>query len=211
MKIPNAIGGLVAAGMMICTSSAMATPMFFTDRISFQAASAGLSFESFETPFSGASNAFSGFTLSETGGTNNVVQYPANTGLGVTHGNASVTDGTGSAWFDDNGSSIANFIFDNPTGAFGVDVTVGANSTITVMANGVNTAIALTALQPQFIGLVDAMSTFLTVTMSPSGGPNIAFDAVEFGQATSVPEPGALALLSLGLAGLSLMRRRKAA
>ena len=60
--------------LIVWCNSAAATPVYFTDRVAFDAATGGgLSFESFETPFaSTATVAFSGFSVSETGGNNQV-------------------------------------------------------------------------------------------------------------------------------------------
>lgn len=65
-----------------------------------------------------------------------------------------------------------------------------------------------------YFGFYDTTDTYTSVTFNnPTGGSDFyAFDNMSIGsqqQVTPVSEPGALALLGLGLAGLSLGRRRK--
>lgn len=64
----------------------------------------------------------------------------------------------------------------------------------------------------QAFDLLDAVGRYARVNfLSAHQGPNINVGEIAFGStATSVPEPGTLALFGFGLAGIGFMRRRRA-
>ena len=189
--------------------SANATPIFFSDRASFDASTGGsLSFESFESDFAVTPTiAFAGFTVSETGGVNALAQlrnFP-----GAVDG--AITDGTGAIGYDDNGSSIGSFFsFTSLVNAIGLDIATSQASIITI-GGSVSDTISLAAGTPSFWGVID-MAGITSLTFNFSRSPIVGFDAVSFGQTNaSVPEPATLALMGLGLAGLGFSLKRKAA
>lgn len=213
----------LSSALVLCSLalSSWASPVYFTDRSAFQASAGSLTLESFEGAFQGgAILTYSDFQVSETGGTDtggidNAVTCP--TTCIPTLSNA-LTDGLKYIWFDDNDNSIASFF--NFTGgsafAFGLDLTSSSSSSLTFGGGTVSDTLALGANVPSFWGVVDT-SGFSSITISPSGGPNIAFDNVEYRldqiitePPTGVPVPGSIFLIGLGLAGLGWRRYKNA-
>ncbi len=199
----NISGKHVIGGMLLlAATSASALPTYYNNRAAFQAAVTGpLSLESFEGPGQlGATHTYTDFQVSETGGTNFITNYLANSLLNP------VTEGTNAIWFDDNGNSVGTFF--NFTGgsvfAIGLDITVNETSTVSIGGSNINASVLLAANQPQFWGVIDT-SGITTITFSPNNEPNIGFDYVQY-QLETVPEPATLALMGLGLAGLRFRR-----
>jgi hypothetical protein len=188
---------VVTAAIAIVAGNAMGAPTFFTNRSAFNAAAGGgLNFEGFEGSWNdtvAGTAVFSGFSLSETGGTNNLFHATEAGG-----GSFSVTEGIDSPWYDDNGSSIGSFFSFGgaPVRAFGLDITFargnGSLTTSTVTIGGsVNSSINLVANVHQFWGVIDPAG-LSSISFNASGNGFVGFDAVAFG---AVPEPAGMALL----------------
>jgi hypothetical protein len=202
----KSVAALVVVVMLaVWCCSATAAPVFFTDRATFDAATGGgLSFESFENPWStSATVVFSGFSVSELNG-NNQIHYQ---GISSTYISA-VTDGSGACVYQDNGNSIGMFFaFNNPTYAIGMDITVNPVNTLVIdIGGGVTDTLAFsTNNSPKFWGVIsDSVIDTITFDGVATGSANyIGFDAVSYG----VPEPATICLLGLG--ALSLLRRKR--
>ncbi|SEM53673.1 VPLPA-CTERM protein sorting domain-containing protein [Syntrophus gentianae] len=192
----------VIGSFLLFNTIVSAAPIFFNDRASFNvAAGGGLSFESFENDFAVAETiVFNGFTVSETSGINALGQLRDFPGLV----NA-ITDGTGGLGYDDNDDSIGSFFaFTNAISAFGLDIATNPGSTITI-GGSVNYVLPLGNNTPSFWGVIDTAG-ITSITFDASGGPNVGFDAVSFGQV--VPIPAAVWLFGSGLVGLAGLRRK---
>ncbi|UCG59887.1 MAG: hypothetical protein JSU70_10275 [Phycisphaerales bacterium] len=198
---------IVAVCLAVVASPALAAPVYFTDRPSFDvAAGGGLNFESFEADFPVAETiVFAGFTVSETLGVNALGQlrdFP-----GVVDG--AITDGTGALGYDDNGDSIATFFsFASPITAFGLDIASNPGSTVTI-GGSVSDTIVLGTDVASFWGVID-LAGLTSITFNASGEPNVGFDAVSYGQADGViPAPGAIVLGGIGMSLVGWLRRRR--
>jgi len=203
-SLRKSVAALVVVVMLaVWCCSATATLIFFTDRAAFDAAAGGeLSFESFEgSPQQGASVTYGDLTLTESGGVNYFTHTAVNSIF-----TSATTDGQHSIWYDDNDNSVSTLTFGlaSPVTALGFDIATALNSTVTI-GGDIASSISLTANTPSFFGVIDLMSPINTVTFSASGGPNVGFDAVSYGNA--IPEPGTVCLLGLG--GLVLRRKLK--
>lgn len=112
--ITGAVGATVLA---LFTPQLASAQTFFTDRVAFQAAAGALNTESFENivvALPQPSLTFGGFTVTETNGTNVITSTDVNAVFGTTP----VTDGNTAIWYDDNGSSLAEFVFGSSIQAF---------------------------------------------------------------------------------------------
>ncbi len=174
----------------------------------------GLSVESFETPFAPAGSvAFSGFTMTETGGMNSIVSADSSFATSVGLSNA-ITDGSLMVSFADDDDSILTFQFGSPISAFGVYVTSTSGTgvitgTVVTDSGSFSQSGMLTANSPTFVWLYDDSTLFQTVSFEAAGRPNVGFDRALFGVPQAVvPEPASLTLLALGCAALGMRRRR---
>jgi hypothetical protein len=196
---------LLALAFVLPAAALPAAPIYFNSRAAFNAAINGsLTSQSFETPFGTASPVnFPGFSMAETGGFDAIASADSSfmSSVGLSNG---ITDGTRAVFFDDNDDSVMTFSFTGPINAFGVDITTDQAQTLAV-GGDLGTSIAMGVNTPTFFGAIDFSGTFQTFTFTSTGGPNIGFDLVTFGNVTAaeVPEPVSLALwgmISIGLA-----------
>jgi hypothetical protein len=177
------------------SSQAAAVPTFYNNRTAFDlAAGGGLNFESFESnPQAAATVTYGDLTFVESGGTNAFTHTALNTFF-----TAATTHGQHSIWYDDNDDSVSTLTFGlaSPVTALGLDIATSTNSTVAI-GGGTNSSATLTANTPAFFGVIDLASPFSSVTFSASGGPEVGFDAVSYGNA--VPEPCSIFLAVIGL------------
>lgn len=196
---------IVAVCFAFVACPAFAAPVYFTDRASFDAATGGgLNFESFEADFAVADTiVFAGFTVSETLGIDALGQLRDFPGLV----DGAITDGTGALVYDDNGESIGTFFsFASPITAFGLDIATSPGSTVAI-GGSVSDNLTLIDNTPSFWGVID-IAGITSITFDASGGPNVGFDAISFGQAV-IPAPGAILLGTIGVSLVGWLRRRK--
>lgn len=183
------------------TSGSQAAPMTFTTEAAFLAAATGipLSTESFESlPNNSPSPVNLGpLSLSVADG-------------GVTGTDALFTDGTrswgvGGVFGADFPATIT---FSTPVNAVGFDI-LGELTVATLLEISINGGSPILSLGTgvPFIGIVDLTSPIFSVTISQNAqSDGMGIDRLQYG--ASVPEPGSMSLLALGVGVFALSRRR---
>jgi len=173
-----------------------------------------LNFEGFEANFfNDSSQAFAGFTVSETNEANagKLLYQLRNFGLeGLSN---AFTEGTGAIGLTEQPTSKANFSFHSAINAFGIDITASRAGTMTVGGDVSTTITVADANSPFFFGVIDFSGTFSNITFAhdfskPQATVNVGWDAADYGLISAVPEPSALAMWGLvGVIGLMIARR----
>jgi len=209
MKKLHLLGAVCACLLSLITFTANAATIY-SDRVLFDTATTGLSFEGFNDFFTDAETVnFSGFSATGT-------RLSGNTGSVM-----SVT-GTGSQFITEGSRAIAHssldtllvFTFDTAITSFGIDINdwgdITGPGTLSVTNNtGSFDRLLLTSPDGSvlpggnsiFFGVVDTTSfTSVTFTSNVNVGDFAGYDALSFG-GTAVPIPPALWLLGSGLLG----------
>lgn len=212
----NKIAGLVAC--MFIGSASAAPILFNNDKVGFDAATSGLTYDDFESVTSNSSTevGFGGGTFNCTGGSYCPGFFGISTSFSVS--------GNQSLYFATPDSAVFNF--NSAINAFGITMggqgdvapidlfaTTSEGDVVQILDDFTGPNVNQPGGFEYFFGLFDAGSTFTSVTISASNsGDGIFFDDLYYGATTSnVPEPGSLALIGLGLAGIGFTRKKKSA
>ena len=229
LKTVTTCGAAIVLGLGLSAAPADAVPISYNSRVAFEAAAGPLAgFEDFEdlnAIMAGAAGPWNSDTdnpIVDPGDIAEGVAFDASAGGLVTGGPpdfSSIMIGANSLWEE------LDVIFDAGVNAVGLDIfhaNGGLMSNITVSLFDMDDALILAtqilvgsaATGGTFFGVIDDMASIGRVRVAATSGAGFELiDNVAFGSfgVTSVPTPGSLALLGLGLAGLGLARRRKAA
>ena len=212
----TAIAVLATIMMIGFMPIAQADVITFDSEAAFLAATGSLAFESFETATSSSATQvdFTGGSFSCTG----TSFCPGFFGIS----GAFAQDGSTSVFYAS--PDEATFTFDTAINTFGIFIGGAgdvANITLTALLSNGDSATVLDNYSgsfdvfgdnSQYFGIISDM-LFTSITFSPNNsGDGIFFDSMSYGStSTSVPEPGTLALLGIGLFGMGMARRRKSA
>ncbi len=206
----------IAATLGLASSQALAGVVTFTDRLAWEAAVGGVfTLEDFSSVSSAVYETtpvdVGDFTVSVSGTT-----------FGSSWHNISSTGAGGAAFNSVNGTQQLNvatgdqggttLAFDFNIFAFGADFAgVSDSRTTSIFIDGLQ--IDIPALTGGFFGFVSDTafnSNLLALTAGSADGFGMD-NLVYASQSSSVPEPGSLALLGLGLAGIGFARRKSKA
>lgn len=189
--------------------AAHASPSFYATETSFLAAVSGatLSTESFET-FSG-----SGTNLNSLASGLNI---QSNTSLSSTNTYCAVGSKCLSFSTPLQGSSQVFTFDEGAVNAFGFALgdlgTVGDTTLSVTTSTGASASYVVHDLgrgNQRYLGVLDLGGYFTSVTVQNSdSGDLVTIDNVRWGTYNTVPEPGDLALLSMGMTALALRRRK---
>jgi hypothetical protein len=209
----TATAALIIVG---AANSALASPIFFTNEALFDSALGGttVDLESFESNFTDGVLSVDFGQLTVTGDQNLIRTNPS----------SFATDGTGTIGivdFNFNGNFVT-FSFDSPINAFSLDVLAAndffAGGNLILSNNNGASQILYSGLLPtsqvSFIGLIDNMTPFSSVTVTTTlSGDGVQYDRLRFGALdstpTPVPEPSTMLLIGAGLAVARLRRYRR--
>jgi hypothetical protein len=219
--------------LLVLATRVHAIPIALTDRAAFDGAlgaltSVSVATETFDSTAAGTPISDGGTIGSFT------VAYPALAGFGVTlQVTAGATTSPSNSLGSDDGGVLQGgdelVISFSPLHAFGLylivdaglgaiadgDLTLsGGGATASLLSGARQSSFALGSdLEVYFLGLVDSLAPFSSVTLQGSGAffSYTLDDIVSAGQVNALPEPGGMLLIAsalLGLAAANAMRRR---
>lgn len=191
----------IGAALVACLASlsAQADVLTFTDRAAFEAAVSGHTLDDLDDLTDGTKT-----NIDRGDYTINIWSFGCNSGPSQCGDNtAQGFKYPAYLWTYSSGS----FAFANAINAFGIDFGTYYGSAAQVSLNGHSYSRA----NGGFFGIIDTANTFTTVSYA-AGGSGSLLDNVTYGMAgaSEVPEPGSVALFAIALAGVGILRRRKA-
>lgn len=188
---------IAVAAALFAAFSAHAALDVYTDRAAFLAALSSHTTDALDDigdgPLSGLDRGAYAWTMSSYGCNSGPSQCGSNEDDGMFYPAYVWTYGSGT------------FVFDAPINAFGLSFGNYNASLASVELAGATHSVPSGG---GFLGIVDTSGTFTSVSYSASGSGSL-FDNVVYGATAPVPEPDALALMLIGVAGLGFATRRR--